>query len=349
MISILRRNKTSIGLDVGSGFIKLAVVDHSGREPELVHASHTRVGSDAIVEGEFMDPQLVADSVRSLIAAAGVKPKNVVASVGGRDVIVKKIQMDRMKAAEAREVIRWEAEQYVPFEMDNVQLDFQILDPEGDGLQMDVLLVVAKRELVDQKMAILRDAGVTPSIMDTDAFALHNAFEYNYPGAMEGTVALVNVGHEVSSVNILLDGTPVLTRDVPFGSRRLRENLRRSHGLTPEDADAIIEDHAPPAPQFSSVIAEGGEELAMSIERAVAFVSTTEYGGVGLGKVFLCGGSSRIPGLQDAVAEHVRVHTEIATPLQLLRVRPGASADVPVGEIAPMFMLPVGLALRAVA
>src|SRR5687768_7390480 len=160
MVSFLRRNRSTVGLDIGSGFIKVAVVDHSGPEPELVHVSHTPLIADAIVEGEVMDPQIVVQTVKSLMESSGIKPKRLVASVGGRDVMVKKIQMDRMKEADAREVIRWEAEQYVPFDMENVQLDFQILDPLDDGLQMNVLLVAAKRDVVDQKVGLLRDAGL---------------------------------------------------------------------------------------------------------------------------------------------------------------------------------------------
>jgi type IV pilus assembly protein PilM len=148
-----------------------------------------------------------------------------VTGVGGHDVIIKKIQMDRMRDADAREVIRWEAEQHVPFDIKNVELDFQILDPEGDGVQMEVLLVAAKRELVDNKVSLVTDAGMYAAVIDVDAFALHNAFEFNYPEAMEGIVALANVGHEVTNVNILENGVPILTRDIPFGSRRVREEL----------------------------------------------------------------------------------------------------------------------------
>ncbi len=349
MISFLRRGRTTVGLDIGSGFIKVAVVDHSGSEPELTHVSHTPLIADAIVEGEIMDPHLVVETVRSIFETAGLKPKNVVTSVGGRDVMVKKIQMDRMKEADAREVIRWEAEQYVPFDMENVQLDFQILDPHDDGLQMSVLLVAAKRELVDQKVSLLRDAGITPSVVDVDAFALHNAFEYNYPEAMEGTLALVNVGHEVSTVNVLQWGVPVLTSDIPFGSRRLREELRRLHGLTVEDADAVVQGKYDRGTDFHQLLREGCEELALGIERAVAFLSMSDGGREGLGRVYLCGGGARVPGLVDVVGDHLRVRTEIANPLQRLRVRPGVTSFFAVDELAPMLMLPIGLALRTAA
>ncbi|HYW10113.1 MAG TPA: type IV pilus assembly protein PilM [Longimicrobium sp.] len=345
MVSLLRRNKSTVGLDIGSGYVKLAVIDHSGSEPELVHVSHTQLMADAIVEGEVMDPQIVVQTVQSLLTSAGLKPKRLVASVGGRDVMVKKIQMDRMKESDAREVIRWEAEQYVPYDMESVQLDFQILDPLNDGLQMSVLLVAAKREVIEQRVGLLRDAGLAATVVDVDACALHNAFEYNYPEAMTGVCALVNVGHEISTVNVLQDGVLVLTRDIPFGSRRLREDLRRRHGLTVEEAEAVLEGRSDRAAEFRALLTEGSEELAMGIERAVAFLAAGESGG--LSRVYLSGGSSRVPGLVEVVAGRLRARTELATPLQRLRIRAGAGNLFPVDELAPMLMLAVGLALRA--
>jgi len=181
LFGLLGGKKTSVGLDIGSGIIKLAVIDHSGSEPELVKVATTEVAADAIVEGEVMDPGLVSEAIRGLFSTAGVKQRSVVTAVGGRDVIVKKIQMDRMKEGDAREVIRWEAEQHVPFDMANVELDFQILDPDAEGLQMNVLLVAAKRELVDSRTSLLGEAGLEAAIIDVDAFAIHNAFELNHP------------------------------------------------------------------------------------------------------------------------------------------------------------------------
>lgn len=346
MVSFLRRNKSTVGLDIGSGFIKVAVVDHSGAEPELTHVSHTPLIADAIVEGEVMDPQIVVETVRSLMDSSGVKPKKLISSVGGRDVMVKKIQMDRMKEADAREVIRWEAEQYVPFDMENVQLDFQILDPLDDGLQMAVLLVAAKREVVDQRVGLLRDAGLAPNVVDVDSFALHNAFEYNYPEAMEGVVALVNVGHEIATVNVLQDGSLVLTRDVPFGSRRLREDMRRMHGLTVEEADAVLQGRSERAAEFEDLLRQGAEDLAVGVERALAFLGGDT---AAPGRVYVCGGGARIPGLVDVLASRLRARTEVASPLQRLKVRPGVTSFFPVDELAPMLMLSVGLALRAAA
>ena len=349
MISFLRRNRTTIGLDIGSSFVKAAVVDHSGPQPELTRVAYLPLVADAIVEGEIMDPPLVAETIRAVIDALGVTPKQVVTAVGGRDIMIKKIQMDRMAADDAREVIRWEAEQYVPFDMSNVQLDFQVLDPQGDGLQMSVLLVAAKRELVDQRMMLLQDAGLTASVVDVDAFALHNAFGHNYPYADRGMVALVNVGHEISTILIQQEGVPILNRDVPFGTRHIREELRRMHGMGLEEADEVLQGTSDKLADCLALLTERGEELAMGIERALAFMAVDGVEGRGVGTIYLSGGGARIPRLSDVIASRLRSRVEVANPLQRLRVHPEASVQVPTEELAPMLMLPIGLALRTAA
>jgi type IV pilus assembly protein PilM len=220
-MALFGRSKTTVGLDIGSGLIKVAVIDHSKKEPELVKVAVVPLLADAIVEGEVMDPGIVAEAIQGALSNADVKGKQVVTAVGGRDVIIKKIQIERVKEQQARELMRWEAEQHVPFDMESVELDFQILDPDGSGVEMTVLLVAAKRELIESKMRILTDAGLDPAAVEVDAFALHNAFEVNHPGAMQGIVALANIGHEVTNINILEDGVPILTRDIAVASARI--------------------------------------------------------------------------------------------------------------------------------
>ena len=346
-MALFRRNKQTIGLDIGSGFVKAAVIDHSSEEPRLLRLASLPLVSDAIVEGEIMDPPLVIDTIQAVIQTLGVRNRAVVTAVGGRDVIVKKIQMERMSESDAREVIRWEAEQYVPFDMENVQLDFQILDPAGDGMQMNVLLVAAKRDLVDQRLVLLADAGLTAPVVDVDAFALFNAFEYNYPTASSGIAALVNVGHEIATVIVHQDGVPLVTRDVPFGSKHLREDLRRMHGLSSEEAEGVVHGKGSRSGEIDRLLYERGSELALGIERATTFLSMDGGIGTGLGAVYLSGGAARTPRLQDAISDRLRVRIEVLNPLQRLEIGPEAMADLPDEESAAMWMLPVGLALRA--
>jgi len=319
-MALFGKKKTTIGLDIGSGLIKVAVVDHGRSEPELVKVAIQPLLADAIVEGEVMDPGIVADAIRTALSSAGVKTKGVVTAVGGRDVIIKKIQIDRVKEQQARELIRWEAEQHVPFDMESVELDFQILDPDADGLEMSVLLVAAKRDLIEGKVRLLTDADVQPAVVDVDAFALHNAFEVNYPEAMSGVVCLVNIGHEVTNINILDEGVPLLTRDIAVGTRRFREDLQRERGLSAEEADALLQGY------------EKSPHLQSKLKAA-----------------YSCGGGARVPGLNEALAARLRLPVTLATPLQRLRHRDDAFESLVIDDVAPLLMLPIGLALRQVA
>jgi len=256
--------------------------------------------------------------------------------------------MDRMKEAEAREVIRWEAEQHVPFDMDNVELDFQILDPEGEGLQMTVLLVAAKRELVEHKVALLAELGLDARVIDVDAFALHNAFEINYPEAMVGVVGLVNVGHETTNINILDDGVPVLTRDVPIGTRRFKEDLQRERGLSADEADALLRGTTT-SDALDPLLEGRGEELAVGIERAAAFLQSASRSAGGISRIFTTGGGARIPRLNKVLSDRLRIPVQLANPIEKLQVADGVFDTMPVDEVAPLLMLPIGLALRSAA
>ena len=344
-MALFSRTRTSVGLDIGSGQIKLAVISHGTGEPVLSKVAMVPLADDAIVEGEVMDPGIVSGAVRDLFEKSGVKSRQVVTAVGGRDVIIKKIPMDRMKEAEAREVIRWEAEQHVPFDMDNVELDFQILDPDGEGLQMTVLLVAAKRELIDHKVSLLSEVGVDPAIIDVDSFALHNAFELSYPEGMSGVVGLVNIGHEMTNINILDEGIPVLTRDLPVGTRRFREDLQRERGLSAAEADRILQGFEVNE-VLTPFLESRGEELATGIERAAAFLQTAARSTSGLSRLYTSGGGSRIPGLTKVLADRLRLPVEMTNPLKRLHVDPGAFDGMNIDEVAPLLMLPVGLALR---
>ncbi len=343
-MGLFGRKRSSVGLDIGSGFVKVVEVGHSGDQPEVTRVAMRPLLPDAIVEGEIMDYGLVSDTVRGLFQELGMKGSDVVTAVGGHDVIIKKIEMDRMKESDAREVIRWEAEQHVPFDIKSVELDFQILNPHEEGLQMEVLLVAAKRELIDNKVGLLQDAGIRPAIIDVDAFALHNAFETNYPEAMEGIVALVNIGHETTNVNILDRGVPILTRDIPFGSRRVREDIQRERGLTAEQAEDVVQGREA-LEDLDQFVESSADEVAVGIERASAFLMTRQDGET-LGRIFVSGGGARIPGMAEALGRRVNVETHLVNPFERVPVMPDAGGDVDIDEAAPMLLLPLGLALR---
>ena len=229
-----------------------------------------------------------------------------------------------------------------------MQLDFQILDPDGDGPQMSVLLVAAKKELIDNRLNLLADAGLSPSVMDVDAFALQNAFERSHSGGMSGLVALVNVGHETTNLNLLQDGIPVMVRDVPFGSRKIREALQRDRGLSADQAESILQGVGEET-GMGTVLNEKIEELAVGIERAAAFLQSASRSAGGIARIFTTGGGARIPRLNKVLSDRLRIPVQLANPIEKLQVADGVFDTMPVDEVAPLLMLPIGLALRSAA
>jgi len=211
-----------------------------------------------------------------------------------------------------------------------------------------VLLVAAKRELIETKLALLAEIGLEPSIIDVDAFALHNAFEVNYPEAMRGVVGLVNIGHETTNINILDDGIPVLTRDIPVGTRRFREDLQRERGVSADDADKMLQG-TEPSDLLEPFLESRGEELAVGIERAAAFLQSASRSAGGISRLYITGGGSRIPRLGKVLGDRLRLPVQSANPLERIQVADGVFGAMNVDEVAPLLMLPIGLALRSAA
>ena len=349
-MAFFKRRKVTIGLDIGSGLVKVAVIDHGNGLPELQRVVVEPVPADAIVEGEIMDHALVILAVQNALAAAAadIKGAQIVAAVGGGNVIVRKVTIDRAKASELREAMQWEAEQIVPFDTSSIALDYQVLDPDGDSADMSVLLAVAKRDLIDARVQLLRDAGVDPRVVDVEAFALHNAFEFNHPDAMRGTVALVNIGNDVCNVSVLDDGVPILTRDNTVGVRRLREDLQRDARMTADDADSALV-AATTTPALDNVVHRRGEELAKEIERTATVAQSLSRTVRPIREVYIAGGGARVTGLAERLAGLLRIPVRPVNPLLNLAVADGALADVNADEVASLLVLPVGLALRQVA
>ena len=197
------KSRGTVAIDLGSGQVKMLTLENGSGTPRIGALGIERLQHDAIVGGEIMDYRVVVDAVRSLRERLGIKGRAAATAVSGRDVIVKRIKMDRMRDAEARKVIRWEAEQHVPFDMDSVSLDFEVLDPDSDGLQMDVLLVAAKMDLVETRMRLLEEAGFDTAVIDVDSFAVQAAFEKAYDHAAYGSFCLVNIGREISNLSVV--------------------------------------------------------------------------------------------------------------------------------------------------
>ena len=339
-----RGRKTVLGLDIGAGFGKVAVVDYRGGAPRLAKIAVTSLEDGSVPDGEIVQPDRVAEAIASMFERERIAQRDVVTGVGGRDVICKLIEVDRMDEDEAREVIPWEAEQHVPFDMTNVQMDFVITDPMEDTPRMKVLLAVAKTELIEARISLLRQSGLTPAAISVETFALRNALEANYPDAMEGVTALVDIGAAGTTVNVMDDGVPVLVRDVAFGTREVVRGLQRSGDLSPAAARTLLGNGAA-GPMLREVLMECAGAVAKGIQRAGALVESDDPG-LGIARVYLCGGGAAVEGLSAILAEWLGLETRVASAFELLEVGPGVADHAELPALAPALMLPVGLALR---
>ncbi|MYG80410.1 MAG: type IV pilus assembly protein PilM [Gemmatimonadetes bacterium] len=336
--------RTTVGLDIGSGFVKLAEVGHGGDRPELRQVAAVPTPAGAIVDGEITNPGLVADAVRQLVEEAGLGMRDVVAALGGHHVFIKRLRLPRSKAREARDAVRREAERHVPFDIAGVQLDFQMLDPRGDGPHMEVLLVAAKRRRVEERITLLQDAGIGSVLLDVEALALCNAFAHNYPSTSQGLVAVVDCGHETTGINVLQDGIPIAANDHHFGLGQLTESMVGDRALPAEHAKDVAEGRLEPSLP-NPVLEEAAGQIASGLERAGAMLRT-RFPGIGMGRVYLGGGGACVPELAATVGRRIKVETRVAHPFEKVAVRTDPAAQALLARSAPLFLLTVGLALR---
>jgi type IV pilus assembly protein PilM len=288
---------------------------------------------------------------RIIKKSSGVKCKNVVTAVAGKDVIIKRITMDKMEPQELKEVIRWEAEQHIPFEIDDVVLDFQVIHPLADGGQMDVLLVAAKKDKVEEKIELIYDCGLVPAVVDVDSFALTNAFEYNHSSELSGIKCLMNVGKELTTIIIFHDGVLLLARDISSGTAVMTEELQRVLGVDREEADSALLGVIPEGKnteEVKTIIFGLSERLLRNLERANSYVKTAGLGN-GIETLYLSGGGAKVPWLTAFIKDRLNREVLIADPFKSISIEEGVVEERIKKEMAPIVMQSVGLAMRTIS
>lgn len=343
-MGLFGRRRTSVGLDIGSGYLKLAEIDHSGDGPEVVKVAVGPIPEDSVAEGEIVRPGRVAQSVRLLLDDAGIGTRKVVTALGGHDIFVKQIEMSGVRKSDARELIRKEAERHIPFDVGGVELDFQVLPSRDSAEPTRVLLVAAKKERIEARLALLEAAGVGVDLLDAEAFALANGLCHNYPSVSDGVVALVNIGREATNIIILEDGIPALIRDLPMGLRRFGDLLRQVYA-TP---DELVEEALLGRRQLDGLeraMDTGADVVAVGIERATAFLGARGTGG-GIGRVFVSGGGACLRGVARVLAHRLKVETRVANPFERVPAAAGVRGRRVLAGASPLFFQSIGLALR---
>ncbi len=344
-MSFFRKAQPAVGLDIGSSLIKVVELK-KGKGLTLSNFGIKPLLPEAIVEGEIMDRDLVIETIRELWEDTGLKTRHVVTSVSGRAVITKQITMDKMSEQEARDAIKWEAEQHVPFDIDEVYLDLQLIDDQSSDRQMSVLLVAAKRDMINTRVDLIREAGLVPVIIDLDNFGMINAYEQNY-GISPETIALIDVGSEVSNLIVVRDGQFNFQKEIFVAGKTFTEAIQRNLNQTYEASLALlggepVEDVSPD--EVQPIIESVVEDLANSIDRSFSFVRTASADGVD--RIILSGGNARIIGLADYLGQHHGVPVEIANPLKSIDYDVEIFRGEDPEKISPLLMVGIGLAIR---
>ncbi len=346
------RAKGVVGLDIGSSAVKLVELkERKAGEYQLIRLGIEPLSPEAIVDGSIMDSSLVVDAIQKLNQETKTKTANYATSLSGHSVIIKKIQLPAMSPDELSESIQWEAEQYIPFDINDVRLDYVVLSEGeiGHG-NMEVLLVAVKRDKVNDYVSVISQTGKTPVMVDVDAFAIQNAYEANYDLDPMKVVALINMGASVTNINILARGATVFWRDITFGGNHFTEALQREFNLSFEQAEVLkrgesAEGYA--AADARSILDDVSEEMASEIQKTFDFFSATSSEGA-VEEMVLSGGCALTPNLQQVLQERFGVTTEIMNPLRRIHYKEGEFDGGWLQSIAPMLTVAMGLAIRKV-
>jgi type IV pilus assembly protein PilM len=348
--SLFGEPKAVVGLDIGSSAVKAIEMKPSGKGYRVSAFGIEPVPPDSIVDGAIIDAGAVAESIRRLFENKAFKSKDVAASLSGNAVIVKKISLPMMTAAELDESIYWEAEQYIPFDIQDVNLDYQILDRAGSDAEgtMDVLLVAAKKEKIADYTGVIAQAGRVPVVMDVDAFALQNAYEVNYGFEPGEVVVLLNAGASAININIISGGQSVFTRDVSIGGNAYTEAVQRELNL-PFDSAEMLKRGAPiDGATFEDarpVLRAMTDNVLLEVQKTFDFFKATASSDR-IDRIMLSGGASRVEGFAEMLQDRFGTPVEDFDPFRRLTLDARRlTADLR-ETVGPTAAVAVGLALR---
>jgi type IV pilus assembly protein PilM len=350
----LGKTKAVVGLDIGSSAVKAVELKPSGKGFKVVAFAMEPVPPDSIVDGAIIDGAAVAEAIRRVFENKAFKTKEVAASLSGNAVIVKKISLPVMTEAELAESIYWEAEQYIPFDIQDVNLDYQILDA-GTGADskgtMEVLLVAAKKEKIADYTGVISQAGRVPIIVDVDAFALQNAYEVNYglePGVV---VVLMNAGASAININILTGDQSTFTRDISIGGNSYTEAVQKELNLPFDSAEQVKRgvpvDGVNPE-DVMPVLHAMTENVLLEIQKTFDFFKATASSDR-IDRIVVSGGASRAEGFLETLTERFDAPVELFDPFKRVAFDAKRFHVDDVNEVARTAAVAVGLGLRRVA
>lgn len=357
----LSSRSTLVALDIGSYSVKLARLEKTGRGYELLNFGMIPLPPDTLIDGEIENPEAITAVLRNIVKAEKLKNKNIVVGISGQSVIIKKISVPLMSEDELAEMIREEASQYIPFDIEEVHLDFQIVKADGeiptkkgevaqdDERQMDVLIVAARKETIQVILDVAKDVGLRVRVVDLAVFALENAFELNYEVDMESSVALVNIGASSTNVNVLESGVTAFTRDLMVGGNTLSEEIQKKLSIGFADAEklklGILFEGFTKADVIPHV-KTGLTKICDELKRTFDIFDKTA--GSKISKVYMSGGACLMEGVETLIQEHIGIDTEVLNVFRNIRFNSKHFDDDYLESMSALAAIPIGLAMRTV-
>ena len=349
---MLKRGKNSmVGVDIGSSSVKAVELQGKGSDLQLLNLGFETLQADSVVDGQIMELNAVSNAISSIFNEHKIKTTKVAAGVNGHSVIVKNIVLPQMTEDELQESFAWHAEEHIPFDISDVNLDYHVMNRSDDAIH--VLLAACKRDKVANLKQAIQLAGKQPSVVDVDAFALQNCYELNYDPQPGHVVALLNIGASTTNINILNGVRSVFTRDATFGGNQYTSLLQKEMGLTFDQAEGVK--RGMPLPDgieqrdTSPILDTVSDILALEIQKTMDFYrATVEEGESAVEKILVSGGGSKLKGLVDFLSRRFEVPVEMFDPFRKIKVDARGFDPEYMREIVPEMAIAVGLALRGV-
>lgn len=335
-----------MGLSIGTSSIKLVELKRQRKSWKLLHFGIYQLPEDAVVNREIINNIAVVESLRTLTQQVKLKSRSLCTSLSGTSVIVKRLSIQVTNMKELQEQVFWEAEQYLPFDVSEVVMDFQLLSKPKEQ-NADVLLVAVKKSVLESYMSCVEDASLKPKIVDVDHFALQNLFELNYATSPQEATALVDIGASSIKISIVHQGIPLFTKDTAIGGKNLTAEIQKNLNLSYVDAEALkVGSGGSGMPQeVSELIHITVENFADEIKRAIDFYHASASGAP-VTSILLSGGSCKLPNMSKTVEETTSLPTQVINPFISISYDPKYFTQEYIASIAPMAAIPIGLALR---
>lgn len=345
-----REAKKVIGLDIGASAVRLVELSRSGTRYRLDRFAVEKMPQNAMSEDDIKDVSTVAATVKRAFLRSGSKIGNSAVAVGSSQVINKTITIPAgFSDSELEEQVEVEAAQFIPYPMEEVNMDFSVGDTVSDGELVEVLLVASRSENVDARVAVLEQAGLNASIMDVESFALENAFPLvggqMTSGTQVHTVALINIGDTTTTMVVLRDGNGIYTREQMFGDGQLTEAIQQHYGLTFEQADQARRNNELPDDFETEVLPAFRKAVAQQAVRLLQFFFSAS-GVSHVDHIVLSGECATIPDVASVVAGITDISTSVASPFSAMAMSSGVVAQ-DLEKEAPAMMVACGLAMRS--